>query len=393
MTDNFLEFNLIVMGDSSNINTWSNLPYFFSKALIDKGVKLNRINAIPKERLLFRYYLIFLQKWIDIKNKVLSRNCSYDPCRDIVTIYFANKKIKKEIQKHSQAKLNIFLTFSFSSFKFSKVPVVHYCDQTYELFLNDTKKEINKRDLYFIGIEKNNLKNAHYIYATNKKCSDSIKSRYKLKNVDVLPAGINLENLTVDNESEILTEKNKNILFIGKGSYKRGVDILIKAFNLFNQKNANSFTLHIVGIPSSNSRHLNTNIKFHGYLNKHDSSGLTTYYHLLRTAKLFVMPMREGPIPGVIREAGLMYTPVIVTNIWHVDKFIKDGHDGVLVNSLRPEEFADRMNNLVKNNNLWEKLAKNAHASAKNYSWDHTAQIFLEFMGFDNIPAKVVRIN
>lgn len=380
MKHNTLEFNLFVYGDSSDINTWSNLPYFFSKFLINKGIKLNRININPDESLLCRGYLNFLKKWITIKRKVIKKKFRFDPFRDKIITFLVNQKIKNENQKYPHANLNIFLTYSFSSYKFSNVPVVHYCDQTYEIFINDTKKETKKRDFYFIKIERNNLKNSAHIFSTNPKCAKFIIKRYNLSNVTELRAGIHLENSFTENENHILTlkKKNKDILCIGKDAYKRGVDILIEAFNHFNCLNANSFTLHLVGVFQKNIAEVNEKIIFYGYLNKNNPSEFKIYCDLLKKSRLFVMPMRFGPRPGVVKEAGLMYTPVITTNIWHMNELIQDNENGILVDSLNPRDFADKMNHLVNNEAIWEKLAKKAHQLAKEkYSWENTINHFL----------------
>lgn len=246
--------------------------------------------------------------------------------------------------------------------------------------MNDTKREIKNRDIYFINNERNILKNVAYIFSTNSKCAEFLINQYNLKNVTTLTGGINFETSFSETECQILAakKKNKDILFIGKGAYKRGVDILIEAFNLFNRANANAFTLHLVGIAAENTASVDDKIIRHGYLNKNNPSDLKTYYDLLKKARLFVMPMRHGPRPGVVKEAGLMYTPVITTNIWNMEELIKNNVNGILVERFDPRVFADRMDFLVKNETIWGNIARKAHQMAKNkYSWDNAISSFL----------------
>jgi glycosyltransferase involved in cell wall biosynthesis len=376
-----MKFNLFTVGDSSDINTWSSLPYFFSKSLTKHGIKLNRINIFPSKGVTFEIYLRFIYRWKSLKKRIYKEETDYDLHRDKIIRYFAEKKIKNECQKYVEADLNVFLTFNFSSYKFSGVPVTHYCDQTYELFLNDTKKKIRKRDLYFIDIERRNLENATHVFATNTKCAQFLINNYKLKNVTSISGGINLDDAISKKESDILAAKKQNhdILFIGKGAYKRGVDILIEAFRQFNRVNADAFTLHIVGSGPKDSIDLGDNIVNHGYLNKNDPADLKKYNELLTNARLFVMPMRHGPRPGVVKEAGLMYTPVITTNIWQMDELIQNNINGILIDHPDPHDFADRIDFLVKNEAVWEKMARQAHQTAKEkYSWDNTARSFID---------------
>ena len=39
--------NLFTYGDSRDVNTWSNIPYYFQRALLARGVRVNPINIAP----------------------------------------------------------------------------------------------------------------------------------------------------------------------------------------------------------------------------------------------------------------------------------------------------------------------------------------------------------
>ena len=74
-----------------------------------------------------------------------------------------------------------------------------------------------------------------------------------------------------------------------------------------------------------------------------------------------------------------MYTPVITTNIWHMDEIIQNNVNGVLVDRPDSKAFANQMNFLVNNEVIWEKLAVQAHKIARErYSWDQTVGCFLD---------------
>jgi len=327
-----MEINLFTFGDSADISTWSNLPYFFSKALLARGVRLNRIDLYPTEDQVFRVYRAFIGRCARIASR-LGINLNVEPYRDPVLIVLINRKIKREIRKHPRADTNVFLTFSFSSYRWSRTPAVHYCDETYAHFIKDTGRLTNWKDRYLIAREDNILANASWIFTTGQECAEFIRWRHPSKRVQKLPSGINLDDITTDGADKILAEKrrNKSILFIGMGKWKRGIDLLIEAFTHFNRKNGEAYTLHIVGLPPEAAKEAGPNIRGYGYLNKHDPRQFATYLHLLKTARLFVMPMREGPLPGVIKEAGLMFTPVIITDIWNVSGMIQHGVNGILV--------------------------------------------------------------
>jgi glycosyltransferase involved in cell wall biosynthesis len=126
-------------------------------------------------------------------------------------------------------------------------------------------------------------------------------------------------------------------------------------------------------------------------LSKHDPRQLATYLHLLKTARLFVMPMREGPLPGVIKEAGMVYTPVVITDIWNVSDIIKHDVNGILVARPSAEDFAEQMHALINDEYRWERLARNAHRMAQRFSWSNAAQVFCNTVlgdGHENLPAN-----
>jgi glycosyltransferase involved in cell wall biosynthesis len=119
---------------------------------------------------------------------------------------------------------------------------------------------------------------------------------------------------------------------------------------------------------------------YHPYLTKGSAQELSRYLDLLRSATLFVMPMRQGPFPGVIREALLLYTPVIVSNIWNEELKVNHDYNGILVDRIEPETFAEEMHALLQARDRWERLARNAHESVQKFSWDRAAQELIEVM-------------
>ena len=304
-----------------------------------------------------------------------------DPFRDKLTHYLVNKKIKRTVNTHSYARLNIFLTYSFSAHRYTNVPIVHYCDQTYELYVKDTGKTTTTKDMHFISIERENLRKAKHIFATNSMCADSISAVYKLENVHWLEGGINLEQMPTENVEDTLDVKQSNhrLLFIGKGAHKRGLDILIEAFIIFNEANSNKFTLDVVGVSEKEILEPTDQVVLHGYLDKSNPADLQKYYDLIRRARIFIMPMRQGPPPGVVREASLMYTPIIVSNIWGMGVFVEHNVSGLLIDELDASEYAAQMQKLVADEKLWRKLATGAHQLAQEgFSWDSTALHFLQ---------------
>lgn len=388
-----LEINLFTFGDSADIRTWSNLPYFFSKSLIAGGVGLNRIDLHPEESFIFRKYRALIEIFADLVCRLFGFNLSVEPYRDPISIWLIERKIKAQIRKHPHADANLFLTFSFSSYRWSRKPAINYCDETYVHYLQDSGKPTGLKDRWLVDREDDILAHASLIFTTGSRCAEFIRQRHPSKRVQWLPSGINLDDVATEDAGRILAEKrrSKSILFIGLGHWKRGIDLLIDAFIRFNRKNGEAYTLHIVGLSHEEARNAGPHIRGYGYLNKHDPGQFATYLHLLKTARLFVMPMREGPLPGVIKEAGMVYTPVVITDIWNVSDVIKHDVNGILVARPSAEDFAEQMHALINDECRWERLARNAHRMAQRFSWSNAAQVFCNTVlgdGHENLHAN-----
>ena len=147
-----------------------------------------------------------------------------DVFRTKVNYRLTNRQITAAAGQHGDADLNLFLTFSFSSYTHSTIPVVHYCDRTYEHHLEDRGRIPTRRDRAFIQIERDIIENARLVLTTSEVCRDFIKSHYKTQRLMYLRAGLNVEAGEVDPDSLIAhKEGSRDILFIGRGAYKRGV--------------------------------------------------------------------------------------------------------------------------------------------------------------------------
>lgn len=376
-----MKVNVFSIGNAHDIKTWSNVPYFFSKALIDEKVQINHINIQSNNtiRRIFKYSLSFPLRFI---SKIFGSNYDFYYFRSTVNNYLVNRKIKRICRRFPDVGSNIFLTYSFSSYSFSTVPVIHLCDQLYEeVFINREKtpgyfdKRIIKRELKL-------LRKAHYIFSTNLSTINLLREKYSFGNCELLNYRVNLdiEKIEID-RGEILKQKwdSKSIIFIGKAYYERGVDVLLEAFSLFNQRVNNQYKLHIIGpvineIPDGSY----PEVILHPYLDKGIENEYNIYIDLLQESCMFVYPMRVGPIPAALFEAGFFYSPGIITNIHNIDHDIANYENGILVDKPDPYQFADAMYELSRNRNLWKKLAVNIHKYAAKFTLKAMAQTVIK---------------
>jgi glycosyltransferase involved in cell wall biosynthesis len=376
-----VKINLFCWGDSDDINIWSNVPYFFASALIARGVEVGRVNLIPQPGPIHRT-LRFLNR---NRNRVATRlGFPYRPLFRVPAFHrLANSQLAKACRRFQDADLNLFLTFSFSSYRYSDVPVALYCDRTYEHHLQEQGIRPGYVDRRLIRMEKQNLQNARYVFTLNQACLDFIRERYAIHSGVLLRPGINLSGDDFPDPEPLITRKEaeRKILFIGRGYYERGVDILLKAFQRFNEKLSNPFNLHLVGVTNDELPELQPHVICHGYLRKDDPSEYREYLDLLASARLFVFPMRPGPIATVLREALWMCTPVILSNVPNASDRVQDGKNGVLVDKADSKEIAHWMSVLVTDEVRWRQMAAYARESVRDETWDSTIERFLNVIG------------
>jgi glycosyltransferase involved in cell wall biosynthesis len=373
-----VKVNLFTLGDSNNINTWSNVPYFFARALISRKVDVKRLNLIREGGA--------IQQALDLLSRIVNRSasgCGLRP-RPVFRIpafhRLVNFHLAKTCRRVPGADLNLFLTFSFSSYRYSDVPVAHYCDRTYEHHLEERGIRPCHVDRWLIRMEKQNLQNARYVFNLNRACLEFVRDRYNIPAPLLLTAGINLcEDVFPDPKALIARkEASRDILFIGRGYHHRGVDIVLKAFQLFNTKFSDPFTLHLVGVADGELSEPQAHVVCHGYLCKDNPAQYQQYIDLLASARLFVFPMRFGPIPGVLREVLWMCTPVILTNVQNAADRLQNGKNGILAAKADPEEFAHWMSTLAADRQQWRQMAGYARESVRGETWGSTVDSFLD---------------
>jgi len=373
-----LRINLFTIGDCADIGTWSNLPYYLYRALCAR-VEVTPINLVPPGTWTYRSWTR-LMNWRDRAAARVFGGSSCDRLRTRSYHLFVNKHLQRTARAHPGADLNLFLTFSFSSYKYTGVPVVHYCDRTYEHHLEELGKTPDRNDRRFVRIDRTNIENADLVLTTNEPCRDFIQGRYNPKRVVYLRTGINTNVRRVDPDALISDKRDsKDILFIGRDVRSRGADVLIPAFRIFNERQGGDFTLHVVGIdPADLAPELREvpRVRFYGYLDRSVASELGRYNALVRSAKMFVLPMRSGPYPAVVREVMWHCTPVIVSDVsWEL---VRDGREGIVARSLEPAEFAHQMSRLIADARRWEQMARCAHASIHGLTWDKTVENLLD---------------
>ena len=149
---------------------------------------------------------------------------------------------------------------------------------------------------------------------------------------------------------DMTTEKKNQIVYVGRDSFEKGVDIL---------RNIES--------------KINASVKYCTDLNWKDAM------QIVKESKILVVPSRTESIPQVIKEAFFLQVPVIATNVGGIPELISNNKTGLLVSPENPEELITTINNLLNDTVTQQSLSKNAFEFInKNFSWDVLIQKYIQ---------------
>ena len=176
----------------------------------------------------------------------------------------------------------------------------------------------------------------------DKLTTDSkfVQSEYaKLgKSFEYIPAPLDSKKF----QSIPMVQKKNQIVFVGRDSYEKGIDIL---------RNIES--------------KINASVRYCTNVDWKDAM------KIIKESQILVVPSRTESIPQVIKEAFFLKVPVIATNVGGIPELITDGKTGLLVSPENPEELATTINGLLSDDNTKQKLSKNGFEFInKNFSWD-----------------------
>jgi glycosyltransferase involved in cell wall biosynthesis len=194
--------------------------------------------------------------------------------------------------------------------------------------------------------EKNAIENADILTTDSKFVQKTYYEKFGLK-IEYLPAPLDIKKFI-----NIPKPKLKNqIVFIGRDSYEKGIDILKSIEPLINSK--------VIYCTNTN---------------------WTETMKILQESKLLVVPSRQESLPQVIKEAFYLKVPVIATNVGGISELVKHNQTGILVSSQNPEKLKIAINKLLENFELQEILKENAYNFILEYfTWEKLLPKYIKF--------------
>ena len=148
-----------------------------------------------------------------------------------------------------------------------------------------------------------------------------------------------------------IEKKEKQIIFIGRDSYEKGIDILKEIETKINAK--------VVYC---------TNTKWNDAMEN------------LKASSILVIPSRMESIPQVIKEAFYLKIPIIATNVGGIPELITNNETGILIPPNNPEILQSSINELLLDYKTSKKLIENGYEFViNNLTWEILLPKYVKF--------------
>src|SRR3989338_3413989 len=184
-----------------------------------------------------------------------------------------------------------------------------------------------------------------------------------IKNATVINSGIDLKFI-----NSIRSKKTNSIVYVGRLVDYKHVDELIIAFKGIEKQYPNT-TLKIIGSGYDEQRLKNIaandkRIKFFGYVSEKDK------IRHIKSASLLVNPSEVEGLGLILLEAMACRTPVMAKALSCYKDFAIAGKNAFITNKITAKSILKILDNKKLQNNL----SAEGQATAKNFTWDKTAE-------------------
>ncbi len=197
-----------------------------------------------------------------------------------------------------------------------------------------------------------------------------------LNGVETVYAGMDF--LVIDN-AKVEKIKDNYIFCFRRLDPSKGVDVLIKAFNLIKERFPD--LMLVIAGEGSEEKNLRALVKTYD-LNMRvffiGTVSLSRGISLLKGAQLTVVPsLSEGG--GLVNiEAQAAGCPVIASRVGGIPEYVKDGESGLLFEPGNYQELAEKISLLLTDSSLQKKLIYGGIQYARGFDWNVLAPQYLD---------------
>lgn len=365
------EIIVFTYGDSTDIRTWSNVPFFFTSALEVKGYVVRRINIKKFE---------LLQRVIDKVIRTIKKDTAVEVRGFKCNARIVKRAMRRAVKKYPNVEVLMTLDYYFSPASVSDKTSLVFSDWTTEYLIRHFKnRKPTKREQKAIDRQNAEIEKSDYVVTLFPDICDDMKQQYKNQNIHYLGNIINSKFEYLDESNIDKKYHDRRILFVGMRKYKESAQKIIEALEILKSKNY-EYELDIVGMDKSDFGTLPEYVHCHGYLDKHKNK--KEYYDILNSAKVCINTGSSWGGFSSMVEAMYYYTPVITAPYGEfVRTFGEDIGFGEYCQKNEPEEIAQSILNIMNKDRVeYVAMCKHAHNSVKDFTWDSYMDKILELV-------------
>lgn len=183
---------------------------------------------------------------------------------------------------------------------------------------------------------------------TDSRASQAIYKKNLSFDFEYIPSPIDTETFK---QIPDVKRSSKQIAYIGRNSFEKGIDVLKEI-----EPKINGNVVYCV-----------------------DKSWKEAM-KVLKSSTILVVPSRMESLPTIIKEAFYLRVPVIATSVGGIPELVKDNETGFLTESENSLMLLEKINQLLSNRLLQEKLSSNGYDFVlDNLTWKQIFPIYIKF--------------
>ena len=234
-----------------------------------------------------------------------------------------------------------------------------------------------------------NIRDAQTVMSLFPKSAEFIRSHFKPASCFYLGHVVNSVLPCHPEELLPLKLKSRTLLFIGNRKYLPSARHLLEAFKNLKKELRCTLQLHFVGLTQADFGQTESNVHFHGYLDKNNTQQCELYYQLLFEARMIINTQSSWAAFSALTEGMYYYTPVICTpNDEFTESYGTHCHFGYYVDADNEKELQEAVEKIVMaGNEEFLAMAKNAHQKTLEFTWDNYTNKFLDVVSKKSLQA------
>ena len=228
-------------------------------------------------------------------------------------------------------------------------------------------------------LSKSIWKNASSVVANSNSLQDTCKKFLPSKDIGVITNGVDTD-LFYPDTSKAINPKEIQFLFISRLMPQKGIDTLIKACHVLDQRGIKNYKLTIVGEGHLKSLMFSLIEKYNlwdriNFLGWKDLEELPEVY---RAADVFVLPSVMEGMSSVTLQAMASGLPIVASKVLGFEEILEEDINGFTAEYNNAGDFANKIERLVQSPELIHKMGQKSFEKSKQFSWESIAKQYLE---------------